>query len=229
LRVGAWVRGWFAPARRTKGTRQAAALRHRRALFEPLEDRRFRDKLYRQSQCERLEDRTLLAANLFLQSIVTNGPNAPVGTTAAFDTLMVGGEFPVQFATPAGFLSNGFSQGTFFFAYDTTYFSSPADISNALTKSLTAAQAAEINIGGNSLLSQSPGPNGFQVAVSDATLSGAVHRVTVGINNDSNTSNDVTGSTGGVLFAINLQPKATTASTNLYLYNSSTLGKADVT
>jgi hypothetical protein len=40
LRLGAWVRGWFAPVRRTEGTRQAAALGHRRALYEPLEDRR---------------------------------------------------------------------------------------------------------------------------------------------------------------------------------------------
>jgi fibronectin-binding autotransporter adhesin len=40
LQVGAWVRGWFVPARRSKSTRQAAALRHRRALFEPLEGRR---------------------------------------------------------------------------------------------------------------------------------------------------------------------------------------------
>jgi hypothetical protein len=107
--------------------------------------RRLREKRYRRSQCERLEDRTLLAANLFLQSIVTNGPNAPVGATAASDTLMVGGELPVQFTTPANFLSNGFSGGTFYFAYDATYFSSPATISGALTKSLTLAQAAEIN------------------------------------------------------------------------------------
>jgi sugar lactone lactonase YvrE len=39
LRVGAWVRSWFWPARRTKGTRQAAAPGYRRPLFEPLETR----------------------------------------------------------------------------------------------------------------------------------------------------------------------------------------------
>ncbi len=94
--------------------------------------RRLREKLYRRSQCERLEDRTLLAANLFLQSIVTNGPNAPVGTTAANDTLMIGGEIPVQFATPAGFLSNGFSGGTFYFAYDTSVFATVTSIAGRL-------------------------------------------------------------------------------------------------
>ncbi len=187
--------------------------------------RRMREKRYRRSRCERLEDRTLLAANLFLQSMVANGPQAGVGATAA---LMVGGELPVQFTTPAGFLTSGFSGGTFYFAYDSTYFSSPATISGALTKSLTPAQAAEINIGGNSLLSQSPGPNGFQVTVSDAFVSGTIHRVTVAITNNSSSANDVTGSTGGVLFAINLQPLAATASTNLCLYNSTLLSKADL-
>jgi hypothetical protein len=39
LRVGAWVRGWFAPAGRSKRSRQAAALGHHRARFEPLEER----------------------------------------------------------------------------------------------------------------------------------------------------------------------------------------------
>jgi hypothetical protein len=187
--------------------------------------RRLREKLYRRSQCERLEDRTLLAANLFLQSIVSDGAggyetNAAVGTAAASDTLMAGGEFPVQFATPANFLSNGFSGGTFFLAYDSSVFTAPATVSSVLTKSLTAAQSAEINIGSNSVLSQSTGPNGFQVAVSDIARSGNIHRLTVFVSNDSNSANAVTGSTGGVLFAINLQPVATTASTNLCLYNS---------
>jgi hypothetical protein len=40
LRVGAWVRGWFSPARRAKETLQAAAFGHHRAIFETLEDRR---------------------------------------------------------------------------------------------------------------------------------------------------------------------------------------------
>ncbi len=93
--------------------------------------RRLREKRYRRSQCERLEDRTLLAANLFLQSIVTNGPNAPVGATAASDTLMVGGELPVQFTTPANFLSNGFSGGIFYFAYDASVFATVTSISGA--------------------------------------------------------------------------------------------------
>jgi hypothetical protein len=39
LRVVAWAGGWFAPVRRARGTRQAAAFRHHRALFEPLEPR----------------------------------------------------------------------------------------------------------------------------------------------------------------------------------------------
>jgi hypothetical protein len=46
LRFGAWVRGWFAPARRAKGTRQAAALRQRRALFEALEGRQLLAPLF---------------------------------------------------------------------------------------------------------------------------------------------------------------------------------------
>ncbi len=189
--------------------------------------RRMREKLYRRSQCERLEDRTLLAANLFLQSIVTNGPNAPVGATAASDTLMVGGELPVQFTTPAGFLNNGFSGGTFYFAYDTSVFSTPAPVTSALTKSLTPAQSAEINIGSNSVLSQSPGTAGFQVNVSDALISGSIHRVTVSISNGGVNSDNVTASTGGVLFAINLQPTVAATSTNLCLYNYSTLSKTD--
>ena len=39
LRAGAWVRGWFAPGRRTKGTPHATALGHHRLFFEPLEVR----------------------------------------------------------------------------------------------------------------------------------------------------------------------------------------------
>ncbi len=188
--------------------------------------RRRRENRYRRSQCERLEDRTLLAANLFLQSMATNGPQAGVNGTAA---LMVGGQLPVQFTTPtSGLLTNGFSGGNFYFAYDTTYFATVGAISNALTKSLTPAQSAEINLGGNSVLSQSPGTEGFQVSVSDSSLSGSsIHRVFVAITNNGHSANNVTGSTGGVLFAINLQPLATTSSTNLYLYNSSTLGKSD--
>ncbi len=65
-------------------------------------------------------------ANLFLQSVVTNGPQAGVNGTAA---LMVGGELPVQFTTPAGFLTSGFSGGTFYFAYDASVFSTVATIS----------------------------------------------------------------------------------------------------
>ncbi len=189
--------------------------------------RRLREKLYRRSQCERLEDRTLLAANLFLQSVVTNGSNAPVGTTAANDTLMVGGELAVQFATPANFLSNGFSGGTFYFAYDANVFQAPATVSSVFTKSLTPAQSAEINIGSNSVLSQCPGTAGFQVNVADALITGSIHRVTVSISNGGVNSDNVTASTGGVIFAINLQPTATATSTNLCLYNYSTLSKTD--
>ncbi len=166
----------------------------------------------------------LSTANLFLQSMVADGPQAGVNGTAA---LVVGGQLPVQFTTPAGFLTNGFSGGTFYFAYDTSVFSIPTPVASVLTKSLTPAQSAEINIGSNSVLGQSTGPNGFRVGVSDATVSGTIHRVTVVIGNDSNSTNDVTGSTGGLLFAINLQPLATTLLTNLYLYNSSTLSKTD--
>jgi uncharacterized repeat protein (TIGR03803 family) len=39
LGFGGWLGGWFAPARRSKGTRQAAALRQHRLLIEPLEQR----------------------------------------------------------------------------------------------------------------------------------------------------------------------------------------------
>ncbi len=190
--------------------------------------RRLREKFYRRSQCERLEDRNLLAANLFLQSVVTDGPNAPVGTAAAADTLMGDDPLPVQFTTPAGFLNNGFAGGTFYLAYDASVFSLPtADWSGATTKTLTAAQAAEVNIGSNSVLSQSPGTSGFGVTVTDSTLTGSYHLVKVLVTNHADTANDVTGSTGGVLFAINLQPAATTPSTNLCLYNFSTVSKTD--
>ncbi len=77
------------------------------------------------------------------------------------------------------------------------------------------------------MLGKSTGPNGFGVTVADALLSGTIHRALVTVTNDSNAANDVTGSTGGVLFAINLQPLATATSTNLYLYNSSGLNKTD--
>jgi hypothetical protein len=39
-RFGAWVRGWFAPARRAKGALEAVPFRHHRLLAESLEDRR---------------------------------------------------------------------------------------------------------------------------------------------------------------------------------------------
>jgi RHS repeat-associated protein len=192
------------------------------------QSRRLREKLHRPLQCERLEDRNLLAGNLFLQSMVTDGPNAPVGTVAADDTLAAGEELPVQFTTPAGFLSNGFAGGTFYLAYDASVFSLPtASWTGATTKTLTAAQAAEVNIDNNSVLSQSPGTSGFGVTVTDTTLTGSYHLVKVSVTNDADTANNITGSTGGVLFAINLQPAATTSSTNLCLYNATVLGRAD--
>ena len=40
LGLGAWARGWFASAGRARAARQAAAFGHRRAIFEPLEERR---------------------------------------------------------------------------------------------------------------------------------------------------------------------------------------------
>jgi uncharacterized repeat protein (TIGR03803 family) len=40
LRFGDWVGGWFAPARRAKGTRQAGPLGRHRLLIKPLEQRR---------------------------------------------------------------------------------------------------------------------------------------------------------------------------------------------
>ena len=39
FRLGAWLGGWFAPRRRAKGTRRAAAFRYHRAIFETCEER----------------------------------------------------------------------------------------------------------------------------------------------------------------------------------------------
>ena len=191
------------------------------------ESRRLRENLYRRSGCERLEDRCLLTANLFLQGGAPTGPlpYVPTGTSAASDTLAVGGVLPVEFATPAGSLPSGFAAGTFYFAYDATVFNSPAAIaypSPAYTNELTPAQAAELNIN-NGVLRQSTGPTGFAVTVTDTTQAtwGNYHVVTIIVTDNTNLANNVTVPTGGVLFAINLVPKATTTSTNLNLVNSS--------
>ena len=62
MRFGAWVRGWFAPVRRARGTWQAAALRRRRNLGERLiKGRRL--------LLEWLEPRRLLSRNPIINEV----------------------------------------------------------------------------------------------------------------------------------------------------------------
>src|SRR5207253_2471328 len=113
------------------------------------------------------------------------------------------------------------------FIYDTAIFNTLIPFTGASTKNLTAVQAGELTIAGG-VLSQSPGSNGFSVTLTDSVLSGTLHYGTVNVSNNRNTANEVTGSTGGVIFGITLHAKTTENSSNIYLYNSVIDGRTDV-